>query len=132
MLPVVSYEQYLTSSGTGRSQAFKKAMIFMQDNAPSHSSKYSPAWLASKGLKDTRIMTLPLSSPDLNPIENLWALLKCEIYIEGRKYTSLNSIWEAVVAASVKVDREQIKKLTDSIDRKLMAVIEKKGGYIGH
>uniref|UniRef100_A0A674BLC1 SR-related CTD-associated factor 1 n=1 Tax=Salmo trutta TaxID=8032 RepID=A0A674BLC1_SALTR len=72
-------------------------------------------------------MTWPPSSPDLNPIENLWALLKCEIYSDGRQYTFLNSIWEAVVAASVKIDREQIKKLTDSMDGRLMAVIENKG-----
>ena len=93
----------------------------MQDNAPSHASKYSTAWLACKGLKDERIMTWPPSSPDLNPVENLWALLKREIYSEGKQYTSLNSVWEAVVAAAQKVDRQQIKKRT-----------EKKGGYIGH
>ena len=72
--------------------------------------------LASKGLKYVQIMTCPPSSPDLHPIENLWALLKRDIYSEGRQSTSLNSIWEAVVAASVKVDGEQIKKLTDSMD----------------
>ncbi|KAI3372930.1 hypothetical protein L3Q82_023374, partial [Scortum barcoo] len=38
--------------------------------------KYSTAWLASKGLRDERIMTWPPSSPDLNPVENLWALLQ--------------------------------------------------------
>ena len=110
----------------------QKTMIFMQDNAPSHASKYSTAWLANKGLKDDRKMTWPPSSPDLNPIENLWALLKREIYHGGKQYTSLNSVWEAVVAAAQKVDRQQIKKLTDSMDGRLVAVIEKKGGYIGH
>ena len=44
-----------------KSASFKKTMIFMQDNAPSHASKYSTAWLASKGLKDDRIMTWPPS-----------------------------------------------------------------------
>uniref|UniRef100_A0A667WIM0 Uncharacterized protein n=1 Tax=Myripristis murdjan TaxID=586833 RepID=A0A667WIM0_9TELE len=39
----------------------------MQDNAPSHASKYSTVWLASKGLKDHRIMTWPkLTFPLLN------------------------------------------------------------------
>ena len=99
----------------------------MQDNAPSHASKYSTAWLASKGLKDDRKMTWPPSSPDLNPIANLWALLKREIYHEGKQYTSLNIVWEAVVAAARKVDRQQIKKLTDSMDGRLVTVIEKKG-----
>ncbi|KAI5618286.1 complement C4-B, partial [Silurus asotus] len=33
-----------------KSASFKKNMIFMQDNAPSHTSKYSTAWLARKVL----------------------------------------------------------------------------------
>ena len=115
-----------------KSASFKKTMMFMQDNAPSHVSKYSTAWLARKGLKDERRMTWPPSSPDLNPIENLWALLKREIYGEGKQYTSLHSVWEAVVAAAQKVDRQQIKQLTDFMNGGLMTVIAKKGGYIGH
>ena len=77
-----------------------------------HRMHRSTAWLASKGLKDEKIMTWPPSSPDLNPIENLWALLKRAIYSEGKRYTSLNSVWEAVVAAAQKVDHQQIKKRT--------------------
>ena len=112
-----------------KSASFKKTMIFMQDNAPAHASKNSTAWLASKGLKDERIMTWPPSSPDLNPIENLWSLLKQEIYSEGKQYTSLNSVWEAVAAAAQNVDRQQIKKLTDSMNGRLITVIEKKSGF---
>lgn len=55
-------------------------------------------------------MTWPPSSPDLNPIENLWVLLKRVFYGEGKiEYTSLNSVWEAVVAAAQKVDCQYIK-----------------------
>ncbi|KAJ1140490.1 hypothetical protein NDU88_006842 [Pleurodeles waltl] len=35
-----------------KTASFKKNMIFMQDNAPSHASKYSTAWLARKGIKE--------------------------------------------------------------------------------
>ncbi|CAL9698388.1 unnamed protein product [Knipowitschia caucasica] len=112
--------------------SFKKTMIFMQDNAPSHASKYSTAWLASKGLKEVKIMTWPPCSPDLNPIENLWALIKRDLYREGKQYTSLNSVWEALVVTAQKVDCQQIKKLKDSMDGRLLSVIENKGGYIGH
>ena len=77
-------------------------------------------------------MTWPPSSPDLNPIDNLWALLKREIYSEGKQSTSLNSVWEAVVASAQKVALQQIKKLTESMNGRLITVIEKTGGYIGH
>ncbi|KAJ1120314.1 hypothetical protein NDU88_008488 [Pleurodeles waltl] len=75
-----------------KSASFKKNMVFMQDNAPSHASKYSTAWLARKGIKEGNLMTWPPCSPDLNPIENLWSIIKCEIYKEGKQYTSLNSV----------------------------------------
>ena len=63
-------DTFFKQSSRKKSSAFKKAMFFMQDNAPSHASKYSTAWLASKGLKNARIMTWPPSLPDLNPIED--------------------------------------------------------------
>lgn len=46
--------------------SFKKSDF----DAPSDISKYSTAWVASKGLKDGKLMTWPPSSPDLNPIEH--------------------------------------------------------------
>ncbi|CAJ0964269.1 unnamed protein product [Ranitomeya imitator] len=71
-------------------------------------------------------MIWPPCSPDLNPIENLWSLIKCEIYREGKQSTSRNSVWEAVVAAARNVDRKQIKQLTESMDGRLLSVIIKK------
>ncbi|MGL6081657.1 MAG: hypothetical protein ACRC4N_04045, partial [Gammaproteobacteria bacterium] len=69
------------------------------------------------------LMTWPPCSPDLNPIENLWSIIKCEIYKEGKQYTSLNSVWEAVVAAAHNGDGEQIKTLTESMDGRLLSVL---------
>ena len=77
-------------------------------------------------------MTQTPDRPDLNPIENLWSLLKQDIYSEGKQYTSLYCVWEAVVAAAQNVDRQQIKTLTDSMNGRHVTVIEKKGVYIGH
>ncbi len=85
-----------------------------------------------KRLQKSQNNVLLPSSPDLNPVENLWAILKHEIYSEGKQYTSLNSISESVVAASATIDREQIKTLNNCMNRQLMKVIEKKGGYTGH
>ena len=50
--------------------------IFQQDNAPVHT-----AYIVQDALNELEceIMEWPPYSPDLNPIENLWALLKAEI-----------------------------------------------------
>ncbi len=37
-----------------------------------------------------------------------------------------------MLAAAQKIDRQQIKKLTDSMDGRLITTIEKNGGYTGH
>jgi transposase len=51
--------------------------IFMHDNASVHTARIIKALLEELGVD---LMVLPPYSPDLNPIENLWALMKAEIY----------------------------------------------------
>ena len=111
-------------------KAFKNKMIFMQDNAPSHASMYTASWLSKKGISGDKLMSWPPCSPDLNPIENYWALLKREIYSQGRQFSSLNSVWDAVVEASAKIEPETVGNLTNSMDKRLVKVLQKKGGYI--
>lgn len=46
---------------------------FLQDNAPAHCSNTSLQWLHNHGIN---CIDFPPNSPDLNPIENLWADVK--------------------------------------------------------
>ena len=81
-----------------RSQTFSfmRKCIFMQDNAPSHASRYTRNFLAAKGFKDAKLMVWPPASPDLNSIENLWSIVKRKFYEAGKQYNSKNELIEAI------------------------------------
>lgn len=68
------------------SQIYSPGDIFMHDNAPIHTAHIIRDWIIENGIN---VMIWPPYSPDLNPIENLWALLKKELY---RLYPELESM----------------------------------------
>lgn len=50
--------------------------ILIEDNAPSHSSYYTTREREKEGIQK---VNWPPNSPDLNPIEHIWALMKSRI-----------------------------------------------------
>ena len=57
----------------------QNGLIYQCDNAPVHTAKITKAefatWLYANGKKAT-ILNWPPHSPDLNPIEMVWAIMK--------------------------------------------------------
>ncbi len=47
--------------------------IFQQDLAPAHSAKSPKSWLNDHGVS---VLDWPANSPDLNPRENIWDIVK--------------------------------------------------------
>ncbi len=58
-------------------QLFKDAdFIFQQDLAPAHTDKSTKSWLHDHGVG---VLYRSANSPDLNPIENIWGIVKKKI-----------------------------------------------------
>ncbi|OWZ03690.1 Transposase, partial [Phytophthora megakarya] len=100
--------------------------IFQQDNASIHTSECTTEFFEEQ---DITVMKWPARSPDLNPIENLWAILSRIVYDNGKKqYTSVFDLRVAALQAWDLVDQEVLEKLVDSMPKRLVEVLEMKGG----
>jgi transposase len=63
----------------------------MQDGAPFHDSKKTRNFLDDENVD---ILDWPGYSPDLNPMDNIWAWLKDAIYQIRKKIATKDQLWK--------------------------------------
>ena len=68
----------------------------------------SIVFLEKLGFKDEKLMIWPPVSPDLNPIENYWSILKRHTYSGGRQYNSKDELWDGICKAVKNIGADQI------------------------
>ncbi len=96
--------------------------IFQQDLAPAHSAKATSTWFKDHGIP---VLNWPANSPDLNPIENLWGIVKRKMrYARPNNAEELKATIRATWAL---ITPEQCHRLIDSMPRRIAAVIQAKG-----
>ena len=105
------------------SMTIHKCDIFQQDSAPAHVSKVAKNWFRTNGIQ---ILDWPGNSPDLNPIENLWMLLKRKL----RQYNPSNIqelIYHIKRVWCTEMSPEVCRSLVFSMPQRVKAVIQNKG-----
>ena len=102
---------------------FIRGTIFQQDNATPHVSRSTVAWLARRRVR--LLPEWPPCSPDLNIVENAWAHLARQLV--GQSFSSEDALWHAISSAWAQVPPAFVRKLYDSIPRRLEAVGRARG-----
>jgi transposase len=99
---------------------------FQQDNDPKHTSKVVSEYLEINLCIKDYLIKWPPYSPDLNPIENLWADLKKRV--EKHNCKNVGELEKAVNLEWIQTDKVYCKKLVDSMPKRLQQVLEACGG----
>jgi transposase len=100
-------------------------VVLQEDNAPIHTCKLASKWRESRGIVS---LPWPPNSPDLNPIENIWYLLKASIQKMNPRPMTLPKLKDAIKKAWNKCDVEIMNRLVESMPDRIAAVIEAQGG----
>lgn len=91
----------------------------MQDNAPSHSSKLFPTL---EGFNGNKLMWWLPASADINPLENMWSIIKRDV-CENKKQCSIkDDLWKAVKPTISDVRFKIVEKLIESMVERLLMV----------
>jgi len=101
--------------------------ILQEDNDPKHRS-----WQAIDWKTDNQIQVLPWpsASPDQNPIENVWSIMKDTI---GKKNIQTIQELEQEIRKTWKgLPVDLAVKLVDSMDRRVQCLIEANGDYTSY
>ncbi len=96
--------------------------IFQQDLAPAHTAKGTKSWFNDHGVT---VLDWPANSPDLNPIENLWGIVKRKM--RDTRPNNANELKATVKETWASIPPQQCHKLITSMPRRIEAVIKAKG-----
>lgn len=102
---------------------FGDDFIFAQDNAPCHKSKAAITFFAKNRIE---LLPWPAGSPDLNPIENLWGILKANV---AKRFPKTNiQLEKFAIEEWQKIPQETVKNTVLSMLTRINQVIDRNGG----
>lgn len=107
-------------------EALPDRFIFQDDNAPAHR-----AAAVVEHLQNSHVHCLPwpARSPDLNPIEHVWDYISRKLNSRPHTAQNLRQLEEWILEEWQALSQEIIDALIDSIPRRIICVIEARGGH---
>jgi len=121
---VTLYERGLLPSVTTLFGDDEPDWILQEDKDPKHTSKLAIKWKEENGINRMR---WPANSPDLNPIENVWAVLK--LNVRKRRPCTVKQLVRAIYKEWKELLVEYAQTLVSSMTRRVKEVITAQGDH---
>lgn len=115
----------------------KRDFIFQQDNAPIHTAKLAKAWFAEQAFQ---VMEWPPNSPDMNPIEHMWRVLKAALHkrypdtnvLRGGPEKVRQVLEERLKVVWNEIAEEVLANLVESMTSRAAALCAARGWYTSY
>lgn len=99
--------------------------LLMHDNARPHAARIVNEFLNDVGL---HAMAWPARSPDINPIEHVWDMLKKRVRSRLPPHSNLHQLRNLLTEEWNNIDQTVIQNLIEGLNRRMAAVIQSRGG----
>lgn len=100
--------------------------ILQDDNAPPHRAEIVKNYKTSAGVTS---LPWPSRSADLNPIENIWSILKDRVNKRNPSATTIQELKQHLEEEWENLQHRYVANCISSIPRRLNAVVESQGWY---
>jgi len=103
-------------------------VYFMQDNAPPHKARATMTRMKELGFDDF-LFPWPASSPDMNPIEEIWRRMKYRISRRNPRPTKIAALRQAIQEEWDAITKDEIMELCHTMTERVAALVVVNGGH---
>ena len=118
------YERGLLRSATKMFGADTADWILQENNDPKHRSRLCTAWKTENGITT---LDWPSQSPDANPIENVWSVLKRKL--AGKRVFTLKQLSQKIRKIWQELPTDYAEKLVESMPKRCQAILDNDGDW---
>ena len=104
---------------------YRRNWHLQQDNDPKHTSRVAKQFIAENSINT---IDWPSNSPDLNPIENIWTIIKNNV--EKRMPQNINELTKFLAEEWNAIPQSTINNLVMSMKTRCELILEKNGDRI--